>query len=176
MKIHYGSQLVTNSLFLSPQATQMPPHVSDLMPAYSLLIMYDPDAVHGTYVHWIAQWNPQGQREDILSYQGPQPPQGTGIHRYIFVLYELPSPIDVNLFRSISRNTSLADVLKILGITSSSSSSSSALQRESTQFTSQFMSGGRTQRRSRRPRQNLHKRRKTRKYNTKNKKSKKGRG
>lgn len=160
MKIHYGSQLVTNSLFLSPQATQMPPHISEIMPAYSLLIMYDPDAIHGTYVHWIAQWNPQGERQDILSYQGPQPPQGTGIHRYIFVLYDLPSPIDVNIVRSISRNTSLADVLKILGI-----SSSSAVQRESTQFTSQFMSGGRTRRKRRRRRNShIHKRRKTRKY------------
>lgn len=68
------------------------------------IIMYDPDAPGGTFVHWLA-WNiPPEIREipegvlpvDIIEgttsfrsvgYQGPCPPSGT--HRYIWRLYAL---------------------------------------------------------------------------------------
>lgn len=68
------------------------------------IVMYDPDAPGGTFVHWVA-WNiapdtkqltggalPAGVMEGTNSfrsvgYQGPCPPSGT--HRYIWRLYAL---------------------------------------------------------------------------------------
>lgn len=68
------------------------------------IVMYDPDAPGGTFVHWVA-WNippetkelpvgplPEGIKEGVNSfrsvgYQGPCPPSGT--HRYIWRLYAL---------------------------------------------------------------------------------------
>jgi Raf kinase inhibitor-like YbhB/YbcL family protein len=70
------------------------------------LIMHDPDAVSGDYVHWLI-WdiNPQTQTispgsvpvgavqglnsDGTNKYIGPCPPVGSGVHRYIFELYAL---------------------------------------------------------------------------------------
>ncbi len=77
-----------------------------------VLIVDDPDAPHGTWVHWVLfnipatlsrlekaaelpsraisgknSWGEQG-------YRGPCPPQGT--HRYFFTLYALDSRLTVN--------------------------------------------------------------------------------
>ena len=74
------------------------------------LIVEDPDAPGGTFVHW-AMWNidpataiitegfrPQGAVEGPASngqpgYAGPCPP--SGVHRYIFTLYALPQRLDL---------------------------------------------------------------------------------
>ncbi|MBI2008878.1 YbhB/YbcL family Raf kinase inhibitor-like protein [Candidatus Saccharibacteria bacterium] len=70
------------------------------------LIIHDPDAVGGDFVHWTA-WDisasaetiavnsvPAGTVQGINSagragYMGPCPPAGTGTHHYIFELYAL---------------------------------------------------------------------------------------
>ena len=70
------------------------------------LIMDDPDAGIGTFVHWVA-WNispnpPQLPEESIppdvlqgangagrIGYTGPCPPPGSGVHHYRFNLYAL---------------------------------------------------------------------------------------
>ncbi len=72
-----------------------------------LLMMHDPDAVKGDWLHW-SLYNiprevmrieentpPIGAISGIngwggLGYGGPHPPPGTGTHRYIFELYALP--------------------------------------------------------------------------------------
>jgi Raf kinase inhibitor-like YbhB/YbcL family protein len=70
------------------------------------LIMHDPDAPAGDYLHWImwdilpstqaisvnsvpvgAVQGPNGSHEN--QYTGPCPPKGSGTHRYIFELYAL---------------------------------------------------------------------------------------
>jgi Raf kinase inhibitor-like YbhB/YbcL family protein len=74
------------------------------------LIMHDPDAVSGDYVHW-TMWDipaitdtvaansvPVGAIQGLNSnnqnqYMGPCPPAGTGTHRYIFELYALDTSI-----------------------------------------------------------------------------------
>lgn len=76
------------------------------------LIMDDPDAPMGTWVHWVA-WNipgtasaipegglPEGAVEGTNSwgrtgYGGPSPPRGTGVHRYVFTLYALDTTLDL---------------------------------------------------------------------------------
>jgi Raf kinase inhibitor-like YbhB/YbcL family protein len=74
------------------------------------LIMHDPDAPVGDYVHWLV-WDiqpstlsigansiPVGAVQGITSfnkneYGGPCPPAGSGTHRYIFELYALDMPL-----------------------------------------------------------------------------------
>jgi Raf kinase inhibitor-like YbhB/YbcL family protein len=70
------------------------------------LIMHDPDAPVGDYVHWLI-WDMQPSTQSIgassvpvgavqgttsfnnKEYGGPCPPSGSGTHRYIFELYAL---------------------------------------------------------------------------------------
>lgn len=74
------------------------------------LIMDDPDAPMGTWVHWVV-WNIPAQTREIPensvpagasqgrndwkrnSYGGPCPPSGT--HRYFFKLYALDAPLNI---------------------------------------------------------------------------------
>jgi Raf kinase inhibitor-like YbhB/YbcL family protein len=76
------------------------------------LIMDDPDAPMGTWVHWVV-WNipgaarsvpegtlPEGSTEGRNSwgrtgYGGPSPPKGTGVHRYFFKLYALDTRLEL---------------------------------------------------------------------------------
>ncbi|XP_023020256.1 protein D2 [Leptinotarsa decemlineata] len=72
---------------------------------YCTLCMLDPDAPSrrknylGEWLHWlvgnIADY--QVDRGDILAeYIGAGPPRGTGLHRYIFLLYKQPSKMHFN--------------------------------------------------------------------------------
>lgn len=72
------------------------------------LVMSDPDAPGGTWIHWV-MWNlnPNGHKisensapgvegknsAGQIGYQGPCPPSGT--HRYIFEVFALDSKIDL---------------------------------------------------------------------------------
>lgn len=76
------------------------------------LIMHDPDAVSGDYIHWTI-WDidpqtteilegtaPSGATEGITTagkpgYVSPRPPQGSGRHRYTFELYALDTVLDL---------------------------------------------------------------------------------
>jgi len=74
------------------------------------LIMHDPDAVSGDFVHWLV-WDIPSTTQTIAvnsvppdaiqgtnsanksQYIGPCPPAGTGTHRYMFELYALDRPL-----------------------------------------------------------------------------------
>lgn len=76
------------------------------------LIMHDPDAVSGDYIHWTI-WDidpattaileggaPSGSTEGVTSaglpgYVSPRPPRGSGIHHYTFELYALNQILDL---------------------------------------------------------------------------------
>jgi hypothetical protein len=74
------------------------------------LIVHDPDAPSGDFVHWLA-WNldPSEARLDEAQpapvegtngfgrsgYSGPCPPPGHGPHRYLFELYALSAELDL---------------------------------------------------------------------------------
>jgi Raf kinase inhibitor-like YbhB/YbcL family protein len=74
------------------------------------LIVHDPDAPSGDFVHWVA-WNidPEsgGLDEGVRApgqgthgfggpgWAGPAPPQGHGPHRYFFHLYALDTDLDL---------------------------------------------------------------------------------
>jgi Raf kinase inhibitor-like YbhB/YbcL family protein len=76
------------------------------------LLVEDPDAPGGTFVHWVlfkvkpgpttlAEGAvPDGARQGTNSfgdakYAGPCPPEGDAAHRYEFLLYALSSPLDL---------------------------------------------------------------------------------
>jgi len=103
-----------------------PPLIIDNVPqdAKSLaLIMDDPDAPAGTWVHWVV-WNidpkskeikentvPKGAQQGINDfrmhdYGGPCPPSGT--HRYFFKLYALDT------YLTLGANTKKADLEKAM--------------------------------------------------------------
>ncbi|OBF80451.1 hypothetical protein A5791_08645 [Mycobacterium sp. 852002-51163_SCH5372311] len=76
-------------------------------PSGAALVVDDPDAPGGTYVHWVVTGIPPGSGSTpdgqtpgggkVLpnsagqtSYSGPCPPAGSGRHHYRFTLYQLP--------------------------------------------------------------------------------------
>ncbi|OBH87503.1 MULTISPECIES: YbhB/YbcL family Raf kinase inhibitor-like protein [unclassified Mycobacterium] len=77
-------------------------------PLGAALVVDDPDAVNGLYVHWVvtgiapgAGSTAEGQTPAGTTtlpntagqpaYKGPCPPAGTGTHHYRFTLYQLPN-------------------------------------------------------------------------------------
>ncbi|MEB3981431.1 YbhB/YbcL family Raf kinase inhibitor-like protein [Mycobacterium sp. 663a-19] len=77
-------------------------------PSGGALVVDDPDAPHGPYVHWIVTGIPSGSGSTAdgqtpagasavpnsggqPAYMGPCPPAGTGTHHYRFSLYQLPA-------------------------------------------------------------------------------------
>lgn len=85
------------------------------------LIMHDPDAPSGDYLHWLL-WDIPPSTENIsvnsvpvgamqgyngsdkVGYMGPCPPSGSGIHRYLFELYALDKML------GLRRDTSRQDL------------------------------------------------------------------
>jgi phosphatidylethanolamine-binding protein (PEBP) family uncharacterized protein len=93
MKIFYNGKIIKNNEFIKVTETKSEPLVNlNLDPNYYYtLILYDPDAVGGTYIHWLKvniTNNDINTGNIIISYKGPSPPPKTGIHHYIFELYK----------------------------------------------------------------------------------------
>ena len=82
-------------------------------PLGGALVLDDPDAVGGPYVHWVVTGIPlgpgsSGRRSDSgwrkqscrtlpasPAYGAPCPPAGTGTHHYRFTLYQLPNTYEL---------------------------------------------------------------------------------
>ena len=76
-------------------------------PLGAALVVDDPDAPGGPYIHWIVAGIPPGpgstpdgqvptgkplpNSKGQTSYSGPCPPAGSGVHHYRFTLYQLPN-------------------------------------------------------------------------------------
>ena len=121
MEILYNNTNVSNQ-FLTPQETQNKPIVTlkglDYNKIYTL-IMYDPNAVGGNYIHWIVTNIYENNFElgnEILQYYGPHPPKGSGIHNYIFSLYETNNNTTKNIIPN-KRQIELNKILNELDIT-----------------------------------------------------------
>lgn len=76
------------------------------------LVVDDPDASSGLYVHWVVIGIPPSTSEvsdgqlppgasvglnsgGMTQYAGPCPPAGSGVHHYHFALYALDGPLDM---------------------------------------------------------------------------------
>jgi phosphatidylethanolamine-binding protein (PEBP) family uncharacterized protein len=101
MEIYYNNKIVHHNEFLKPGETQTKPHITYPFENNKLytLLMHDPDSIHGNRFHWIVVniYNDIKNGADLLSYTGPAPPPNTGIHPYIFELYEQDRHINVKL-------------------------------------------------------------------------------
>jgi len=110
LEIYYNNKKLVNDEFLKPSETQIEPKIKYNFNSNNLytLIMYDPDAVNGTRIHWLVTniKNSIKNSKILLDYQGPAPPAKTGKHRYIFELYEQSEMLNVEPLeeRSISIN------------------------------------------------------------------------
>jgi hypothetical protein len=93
MEVFYNRNILKDNQFLSVSETQVEPYIKLNVEPNKLytLVLYDPDAISGTYIHWIKANitnNNMKTGNIIIPYKGPAPPPKTGKHRYIFNLYE----------------------------------------------------------------------------------------
>jgi len=87
------------------------------------LVMHDPDAVNGDFLHWLVYDIPPSTETIAVNsvpigaiqgsngagqpvYTGPCPPKGSGIHRYIFDFYALDTVL------SLPPGSGIEDVIK----------------------------------------------------------------
>ncbi|MCV7381368.1 hypothetical protein BST11_11700 [Mycobacterium alsense] len=90
------------------KGADVPPPLTWSAPQGAALVVDDPDAPHGPYIHWIVVGIPPGPGSTAdgqtpaggsslpnsagkAGYSGPCPPAGTGVHHYRFTLYQLPA-------------------------------------------------------------------------------------
>lgn len=105
VEVKYGNAEVSDGKALTPtQVFELPTHVSwktDPNSFYTLCLT-DPDAPsrqkpeRREFLHWLV-YNIPGcdlaKGETLVEYVPSGPPQGTGYHRYIFVVYQQPGKI-----------------------------------------------------------------------------------
>jgi len=156
MEVYYNNKLVNNNEFLKPSETQFKPEIKYSFENNKLytLLMRDPDSIHGNRFHWIAIniVNDIKNADDLLSYTGPAPPPKTGMHHYIFELYEQERNIDMKLEE---RNIPMNFVKKMLNIGEPISV---------IQFISKNQSGGKRKKRSKRKRNDKKKTKRYKRY------------
>lgn len=78
-RVMYGSTQVKGQTLTARNTAKKP---SLTIPKGHYVVMYDPDAIRPDWIHWISS-----SESDILPYQGPSPPPGSGIHRYVISLH-----------------------------------------------------------------------------------------
>lgn len=117
MEIKYGNKLIKNHVSLLPSQSQYKPQIKfTIFPnqVYTL-IMYDPDAPVGDFIHWVVTNISKNNKlgDTLLDYMGPSPPKGTGIHRYIFLLYRQRHVINVGSIKRVYPLNSLLNRLEL---------------------------------------------------------------
>ncbi|RWS24036.1 protein D3-like protein [Leptotrombidium deliense] len=87
--VNFGNELTPNDTNVNPTTLKWPKKYGNLY----TLVMVDPDApsrqnpTHAEYLHWLVI-NIQGKsRDEVANYVGPAPPQGTGLHRYVLLIF-----------------------------------------------------------------------------------------
>ena len=110
INVYYNNKKIEKEgQFLTPEETALQPIIS-LKPLntnnsnYYTLILYDPNSVRApNYVHWavinislnnniifISDQVNKGVNKgnNLIQYQGPSPPENSGIHNYTFLIYK----------------------------------------------------------------------------------------
>ncbi|KAK3595325.1 hypothetical protein CHS0354_004480 [Potamilus streckersoni] len=114
LRVRYGTIDVQPGIILSTALVRNPPCVTfNTEPgAYYTLIMHDPDApsrensVFGEFQHWLVTnipWGDVTKGIEATRYMSSEPPQNTGLHRYIFLLYK--QPYGKMIFRGLPKVT-----------------------------------------------------------------------
>ncbi|ODM88162.1 Phosphatidylethanolamine-binding protein F40A3.3 [Orchesella cincta] len=104
LNVKYGKLEVNLGNTLPPHEVENPPTISwnaDKNKLY-LLCLTDPDApsrkqpTHREWHHWLVGNIPGTEitkGDTLTEYVGPGPPYGTGLHRYVFLIYEQPGKL-----------------------------------------------------------------------------------
>jgi len=104
LTVQYGSLSVDLGNIMTPNNVKHPPTVTWIFDfnKYYLLCMTDPDAPSRAdpkfreWHHWLVgniPGNDIAKGEVLSQYVGAGPPQGTGLHRYIVLVYEQPEKL-----------------------------------------------------------------------------------
>lgn len=93
MEVYFNDKLMKDGEFLKVSQTQIEPKIklNMIQNDFYTLILHDPDAVVGSYIHWAKiniTDNNYTTGNIIIPYKGPSPPPKSGKHRYIFSLYK----------------------------------------------------------------------------------------
>jgi phosphatidylethanolamine-binding protein (PEBP) family uncharacterized protein len=99
MEIVYPTFTVSNNK-TDVSSTSMVPNIKLNPLRLSTLIMYDPDAIIPSWIHYLVINIPNGdisKGDVVLPYAGPTPPPGTGVHHYIFEQLEQSSPYTTSI-------------------------------------------------------------------------------
>uniref|UniRef100_A0A0P4WPH1 Phosphatidylethanolamine-binding protein n=1 Tax=Scylla olivacea TaxID=85551 RepID=A0A0P4WPH1_SCYOL len=98
VQVRYGNTEVECGTVVTPTEAKDVPHLSWPVEEGALytLCMTDPDAPSredpkfGEWQHWLVvniSGNDVSNGDTLSQYVGPGPPRGTGLHRYVFVVY-----------------------------------------------------------------------------------------
>lgn len=105
VEVSYGANKVEMGNELTPTQVQKPPtHISYPVESGAMytVIMTDPDAPSRNnpkfreWVHWMVGNIPGGdvhKGETLSEYVGAGPPNGTGLHRYVYLIYKQPGKV-----------------------------------------------------------------------------------
>ncbi|KAF0991114.1 hypothetical protein HZS_4891 [Henneguya salminicola] len=115
--VTYGVHKVDHGKELTPTQVKEKPHVTWDAEEGKLytLIMTDPDAPsrndpkYREWFHWVVvniPGNDVSKGEECYGYIGAAPPHGTGLHRYIFLVFEQPGHIPAKEKKHSSTDTS----------------------------------------------------------------------
>ena len=126
MDIFYDDiKLYKNNLYLETKIVQSKPKIIfNLNPnKFYTLVVFDPDAIGGNKIHWLVINiinNNIDNSKTLIKYKGPSPPKGSGVHHYVFSLFEYDVPIKIskiNIFYIIkSRFIKLDKLFNIIGL------------------------------------------------------------
>lgn len=115
LRVTYGKHEVQSGNTLTPTIVKHPPRVTwnTKVGSFYTLMLFDPDAPSRDapkfkeWLHWLVINIPGiklNRGEEICQYVGSAPPEGTGLHRYIFLLYEQKSKMKFE-GRRLSKHT-----------------------------------------------------------------------
>ena len=163
LKIFYNNKKITENEFLTPSETKEEPIIkynSNNDELYTL-ILYDPDSIYGTYIHWSTVNIPGdniSKGSIVIPYIGPHPPSGSGIHNYTFQLYKQTEKKDINPIGD--REISIEDLKNKLQVSNLVSQFI---------FKSQYETGGRNQKSKMKKPKNKKSKKRTKRRNKKTK-------
>ncbi|CAK9302840.1 unnamed protein product, partial [Gordionus sp. m RMFG-2023] len=116
LEVKYGSHVVNEGNVLTPTQVKNSPvikwHADDK--DLFTLIMTDPDApsrekpIYREWHHWLVVNIPGNNiksGDEISQYIGSGPPKGTGLHRYVFLVYKQPGKIDISKLTKLTNKS-----------------------------------------------------------------------
>jgi hypothetical protein len=121
MEIRYWNHPpLHNGVFMTPQDTASPPTIRFCYRpgTWYTLILFDPDAVGGNKIHAmvvnISCDRSTCKGDTVVGYEGPHPPEGSGIHRYIFWLLEQGDYTSTKIQHVKTRFQPVDEVLRLI--------------------------------------------------------------